>query len=696
MKAKLKGKGGIKGMLLLHGEKIAIGLMGLLAAYFVYKSLGLPRLEDRYQAAQLQQEITQTNSAVTESRWPAVEDEAAAEVREFRPITKDANFDVKPKDYAIRSLNPRVIEPTLLRTDPVILAAEEVRAIGGFGLLAFQDANTAKERERKLRLEQDEQQRKQLEQQNEQGQDAGNERGNRRNRDEENQYAGPVDPDHPDRRMIQGMATSMESGVPVQGGEKIERAFWATVVAKVPIRAQLKNHQSSFENARGGFDPSRDFPRYIGFIVQRAEVVPGVPLQWARVPVTDGQPKTKAKPIAKFVSEAALNGLNTLSATDWPVRPMEPVDPRYIDPLLTLPLPPLVGRNFGKDATHPDIPLAIEAIPEEMVMTPAAATDAAAPAEGDDDELTFRTGDPSQGAGAGVYSPQGPSPYAQREFIRPPGGGGWSGGTSREYSGISPGGGVSGYAGGGARVTELPRGVDYWLLRFFDFTVEPGKKYKYKVQLVLADPNYGIPASAGMLDPAVLDRQAKDAAKTSKKRVPMYRLTEESAPSPAVGIPLEGAVKLATAKLPNAELHNAEPVASIWAETFGTDDEGTPIQVAKQKDYARGAVVNVNEKMFQVDANHQWREPVDSYPLYTNITLLDVDGAEKLPGKDMVAPSRVLVMDAAGELSIRDETEDSLEVLQLKTLFTEDRRRRQDEEMGFPGGEFRGAPRPPR
>ena len=30
--------------------------------------------------------------------------------------------------------------------------------------------------------------------------------------------------------------------------------------------------------------------------------------------------------------------------------------------------------------------------------------------------------------------------------------------------------------------------VDHLLLRFFDFTVEPGKKYKYQVQLVLADP----------------------------------------------------------------------------------------------------------------------------------------------------------------------------------------------------------------
>ena len=38
--------------------------------------------------------------------------------------------------------------------------------------------------------------------------------------------------------------------------------------------------------------------------------------------------------------------------------------------------------------------------------------------------------------------------------------------------------------------TTVAKGVDFWLLRFFDFSVQPGKRYKYRVRLVLADPNY--------------------------------------------------------------------------------------------------------------------------------------------------------------------------------------------------------------
>ena len=82
-------------------------------------------------------------------------------------------------------------------------------------------------------------------------------------------------------------------------------------------------------------------------------------------------------------------------------------------------------------------------------------------------------------------------------------GGGMLGGRGGE-GGYGRGGG-----GGGMRSatqkTTVAKGVDFWLLRFFDFSVEPGKRYKYRVRLVLADPNYGLPPQ--MLAPLVLDRK---------------------------------------------------------------------------------------------------------------------------------------------------------------------------------------------
>ena len=70
MAGNLKGQGGIKRMLLRHGEKAAIALVGLVALWFVYKTTALPRLEDKFQAAKLHEEISQTSSAVRDAQWP--------------------------------------------------------------------------------------------------------------------------------------------------------------------------------------------------------------------------------------------------------------------------------------------------------------------------------------------------------------------------------------------------------------------------------------------------------------------------------------------------------------------------------------------------------------------------------------------------------------------------------------------------
>ena len=50
------------------------------------------------------------------------------------------------------------------------------------------------------------------------------------------------------------------------------------------------------------------------------------------------------------------------------------------------------------------------------------------------------------------------------------------------------GGGWLAVAGGGFDAERRTAGA-HWLLRFFDFSVEPGKKYKYRVRLVMLDPN---------------------------------------------------------------------------------------------------------------------------------------------------------------------------------------------------------------
>ena len=52
---------------------------------------------------------------------------------------------------------------------------------------------------------------------------------------------------------------------------------------------------------------------------------------------------------------------------DWAAQSEEVVDPRYLDAdgVLAFPLPPLVGRDWGAEATHSEIPLASKATDTE-------------------------------------------------------------------------------------------------------------------------------------------------------------------------------------------------------------------------------------------------------------------------------------------------------------------------------------------
>jgi hypothetical protein len=310
--------------------------------------------------------------------------------------------------------------------------------------------------------------------------------------------------------------------------------------------------------------------------------------------------------------------------------------------------------------THPDIPLAINAPPLEEEVEMLEEQPVQQPT-GPDDELTFRPTDPGQmpqraGAGRGAMRMPGRMGERRTSF-----GARSMHGLGSEMGGPYPGGGI----GRSGQRSALPRGVDFWLLRFVDFTVEPGKKYKYRVRLVLVDPNHGLQDSA--LDPAVQDR-----LRASKKKD--FRMVEEwSEPSPTVGIPLAGAVMLAEAKPANEKNFNDEPAIKLMVETFDVQD-GTAVHVAKEKDFRRGAVVNLKEKMEYTGDGDRWIDTFDSYEIRTGVTVLDVTGGDRL-SKDMSTPARMLVMHPSGEISIRKELDDSTSVAYLRALFAEDKQR---------------------
>ncbi len=738
MKANLKGLSGIKGLFLLHGEKVAIAVVGLLVLWFIYSSMSLPRLEDNRQAANLQSEIQLTNNAVADAKWPAAPDAPGSEeVRIARNIAKSDNFAVPHEPYATdkRGLNPPVVTPTVLRTDPVILNAVDVYAVGGTGIFAFIDDAVRQARALKAaeELEADaKEQQREADRMAEQGPGEGA-RGQRGRGESGYGEAGmmQMDPDHPNRRPVE-MTAARPMGLPVQGDERQERVHWAVVTAKVPVREQLKLFQDAFENARG-YDPMRDFPRYAGYKVQRAEVLPGKPLDWKDVNVYDGQRKSvdNNDSLGSVVSAKVLTNLYNRITKFWPSQMEDVVDSRYLVDVLALPLPPLVGRAWGSDATHPDIPLLANTpqLEEEMMPLEEEQPKEEELADADDEASMFRSADP-QGIGPGYGGERGGGRFdggergyggpgrgyggGERGYGEYGGGRGAYGGGRGAYGmggergaygggGYGRGGGYGGEGrgyggmGGGGRAGSqpmtLPRGVDYWLLRFFDFSVQPGKKYKYRVRLVLDDPNAGLgPNQASMLHSTVLDRLAKinEAARAKNTRPANVRFVDDwSEPSRTVGIPLAGSVKLAEAKPSASGRVSDEPTVKLLVESFDFDESGNAIQAATQRDFRRGYVANLVAKDQEyLGPGGQWIDKLETFKFYTGMTVLDMDGGETL-GKDATAPARVLLMDPAGEVHIRNEMDDKQDVTYHKMIFDRPKGRNREEEQ-MRGGERGG------
>ncbi len=111
---------------------------------------------------------------------------------------------------------------------------------------------------------------------------------------------------------------------------------WVVVTGLVLYKKQLEEFRSKFLTAASS-DPVQDVPKYLGFYIQKAEVVPGAKEEpkWSK-PVYVG---------AKEMTDA----INRVSGKTQ----VEPADPRFIRPQLASPLPLLADVSRGNEAVYP-------------------------------------------------------------------------------------------------------------------------------------------------------------------------------------------------------------------------------------------------------------------------------------------------------------------------------------------------------
>ncbi|MFM8324037.1 MAG: hypothetical protein ACKN9U_04175, partial [Pirellulaceae bacterium] len=294
-------------------------------------------------------------------------------------------------------------------------------------------------------------------------------------------------------------------------------AVFNVVTALVPHEELVKNYGKELSNSVN-FDAFRDSPNYLGFQVERVDV-------------TDNPAQEIADDQWQPLDSASSKTILDARRKNWAGECTEIVQSRFVHPMLTMPIPPILIRDYRSFANHTKTAAVTDAQPNAAIPPGGSNSEAGAAEESDGMQGGPGGGYPGAGGPGGGYpgaggpggpgggGPGGPGggypgaggpggPGGGMPGAGGPGGGypgGGAGGLGGGMAGMGnmggmmggvAGGGAGGYPGMGSSARNQTSDSKYKLVRFYDFDVAPGKVYKYRVRLMLEDPNY--PAMASM------------------------------------------------------------------------------------------------------------------------------------------------------------------------------------------------------
>lgn len=693
MKAKLKlDAGAIKSGLVKHIEKILFAGVLLCFAWLVYSAMNVQRYTKTPE--ELSTVSNETRNYLENQQFDLAAIPEIVKVERFQepklvdPLQAASDWKTfVPADRAQQR-----------RKQPLVLAPTSLRAQAGIGAIATNaDEVTRLERERQrmeMQEEEAEKQRKELER-NQPNPGAASPYGpmaqsgaGRRRTGEGGAGAAPYGPNAGGRGGEGGRSRRVAADSPYGPGigpgglatpaveeEPVEVPIvaaspdmilkgerWVCITGLVPGKKQFEE----FKKALGSDPQMLEAPQYLWFEVQRAEFKPG-----KAVADTDWQDVDVKK---------ALKGVQ-----EWATQYPEVADTKdgSLHPMLAMALPPLVTRNWGAEVVHaPEIEkldptaqmdqylLIREQLAEAKKRAEEGKTEGAEgsgsepsaqqvdPAAPPSDDWEYLGGGASGGGGyGGGGEGRGPSPYG------PSVGGGHGGGSpygpsvggGRSPYGPSVGGGRSPYGPslgggspygpmGGREGSGMMTGMsmtppDHFLLRFFDFSVESGKSYVYRVRLRVRNPNWGL-LPAQLESPSLRDEQ--------------YIMGEWSGVTDAARVPGDTALVAGEPKLNRSTL---EPSAKVVVAKFNADKG---VMATVEESVLRGQVANFFQKEISyIDPVLQKVEEFNDLSLNTDLTVVDILGGA-IVGKNSakVAPGRMLLMDSEGNFEIREELTD--------------------------------------
>lgn len=376
-------------------------------------------------------------------------------------------------------------------------------------------------------------------------------------------------------------AFSSKNGNAKQGAAKGFR--WVVLTGLFQAAKQETLYAEKFRNSGTG-KRNTDVPTlYIyqdrmPFLVQRRDVTDSVP---------EGDQGWETLPMLKLLEiERQLSSSSR-----------EVVDDGYVQDGLTRPLPPLLAGTWEDDesvAHKPEIKLASAS--ETAAEPEAAPTAEPVEAEPVKDKKDAPLFGPAEGA------PEKEPKKADEKV---------------------------------AKKDEGPEPVR--LFRFFDYTVEAGRRYQYRVQLALHNPNYGL-------------REIHLSSPNFGKDP--YKLSQWSEPTRPIAIPRDNDVLAGPVK-PTRGV--SEPVANVILHQW---DPETGLTALERFELMRGQLANYDAMKVPVDDPTGNNEEPLEISFQTDTVLLDIVGGDTLGKSRIDEPGELLLFDADGRLVVRSEIAD--------------------------------------
>ncbi len=439
---------------------------------------------------------------------------------------------------------------------------------------------------------------------------------------------------------------------------------WVVLTALVRYQEQIQTFSEYFQTAQIR-NPQTDFPRYLGYVVQRAEVKtsdPNQPLDWSEE-FNSGTAKKKA--MTRWGQSRGMA--------------QQVVAPQFVDKeqKLTFPLPPLVDRTWDESVVYePEIPFFSR---QSQMFNPGVV-----PESSDTPENPFDTPVPGR---LGYGGQTGGYDRPSMEYD----------GAGMEYDGAAGGyseGAMRGYAGPG----QVGRGEKYKLFRFFDLNVESGKKYRYRVRLALSNPNLRI--EDRYLSPVALAKKnqieqeaekMREAGKPGEARFHIMRNWEVvesdwTEPTEVIVVPRDSRLLAISVQPPPRTA--AEPSGKVLVVSW-VKDQG--IEAFTERTVWRGKVANFTGVRFPETpqprrSRQSSRTPRGEEAYYqpeplgaaadqsvlvdylTDTMVLDMQGGDRImSGKDrLMRPGAILLLDPDGTMVVRHELDDLAEYTELK------------------------------